>query len=301
MRLDLVSGAGAIVDLAGRLESCEVDGFGVDFLSWGFFRPVYWRNYSHTHSFFEVCLGYAGEGSFAVADQHHDVGAGSVFLARPGDVHEIISSRSDPLGIAFWGFTCTPQRGSSPSQPGWWSGLTRTDRPLVSVDTGTLSAVVAALADEARSPRSGHQPMLQALGAALVIQTARAFTAEDDLEVDRTRSDRRSFVVAAMERYLLDNLSRPITVRDVAAEVHLSERHAERLFSQQTGVSVMATLRRLRLERAAQLLLDSSSTVTEVARRCGYPEVRPFSTAFRRQYGQPPLTFRANGGTLHLG
>ena len=38
----------------------------------------------------------------------------------------------------------------------------------------------------------------------------------------------------------------------------------------------------------------------QIARRCGYPEVRPFITAFRRRHGQPPGAFRAHGGTLHL-
>jgi transcriptional regulator GlxA family with amidase domain len=104
-----------------------------------------------------------------------------------------------------------------------------------------------------------------------------------------------------MQRHLQDNLARPVTVRDVAAAVHLSERHAERLFQQQTGSSLMADLRRMRMELAAQLLLDQAVTVTEVARACGYSDVRPFSTAFRRHYGKAPQTFRATRGTDHLG
>jgi AraC-like DNA-binding protein len=64
---------------------------------------------------------------------------------------------------------------------------------------------------------------------------------------------------------------------------------------------MMSTLRRLRLELAAQLLLDPAVTVTEVARACGYSDVRPFSTAFRSRYGKSPTQFRASGGTHHLG
>jgi hypothetical protein len=59
-----VADADRFVALAGLLESCEVDGFRADFLSWGHYRPEYWRNYWHSHSFHEVCLAYSGSGRF---------------------------------------------------------------------------------------------------------------------------------------------------------------------------------------------------------------------------------------------
>jgi AraC family transcriptional regulator of arabinose operon len=275
------------------LESCEVDGFHADFLSWGHYRPEYWRNYWHTHSFHEVCLAYSGEGRFNSGSALYDVTPGSVFLARPGDVHEIESSHASPLGIAFWGFTF--RTGSL--EPGWWSGLTRADGPVMSDRVGSLPELISALSAEAAAPVSGYSTVLASLGAALVMETARAFALDDDLAVEPVRRDRGPMVVEAMQRHLRDNLSRPITVRDVAAAAHLSERHAERLFQQQTGASIMSTLRRLRLELAAQLLLDPTVTVTEVARVCGYSDVRPFSTAFRRHYGRTPGDHRRTGGT----
>lgn len=300
MSLERVASAARLVDLAGRLTRCTVDGFSVDFVSWGFYDQSVWRNYWHTHSFHEVCLAYAGEGRFEVGEDQYQVGAGSVFVARPGDLHQIIGSRTDPLGIAFWGFTLVPGRGATPTRPGWWSGLTRPERGCVSDRFGRLPDVVTTLAAEIGTPRSGRQATLRSLGAMLVVETARAFATDEDLAIESEPENRQPALVARMERYLRDNLSRPISVRDVAAEVHLSERHAERLFAAQAGESLMAALRRLRLERAAALLLDGEDSVTEIARRCGYPQPRPFITAFGRLYGQPPRAFRRNRGTLHL-
>ncbi|MGW6282615.1 helix-turn-helix domain-containing protein [Kribbella sp. NPDC055071] len=320
MSLASVAAADRFVDLAGLLESCEVDGFRADFLSWGHYRPEYWRNYWHSHSFHEVCLAYSGEGRFNNGSTQYDVHPGTVFLARPGDVHEIESSQAAPLGIAFWGFTFRPTTPSPtdsatsgrrppaasesglrpsavPDLPGWWSGLTRPNGPVVSDRVGSLPALVKALAAEAAAPVGGYGKVLAALGSTLVIETARAFALDEDLDVEPVRRDRVPLVVEAMLRHLRDNLSRPITVRDVAAVAHLSERHAERLFQHQTGASIMSTLRRLRLELAAQLLLDPALTVTEVARSCGYSDVRPFSTAFRRHYGRTPGEHRRTGGT----
>jgi mannose-6-phosphate isomerase-like protein (cupin superfamily) len=98
LTLAAVAAADRFVDLAGLLESSEVGDFRADFLSWGHHRPEYWRNYWYSHSFHEVCLAYAGSGRFNSGSVRYDVEPDSVFLARPGDVHEIESSRVDPLG-----------------------------------------------------------------------------------------------------------------------------------------------------------------------------------------------------------
>jgi AraC-like DNA-binding protein len=295
LSLATVADAERFVDLWGLLESCEVGDFRADFVSWGHYRPEYWRNYWHSHSFYEVCLAYSGEGRFNCGSAEYEVSAGDLFLARPGDVHEIESSQSSPLGIAFWGFTFRPL--SVVSGTGWWSGLNRPDGPVMSRELGGLPAVVTALAGEAAAPRSGYGEAVAALGAALVLDTARAFALEQDLSVYPVVRERGLVVVEAMQRHLLDNLARPVTVREVAAAVHLSERHAERLFRQVIGASIMSTLRRMRLELAAQLLFDPAYTVTEVARACGYSDVRPFSTAFKRHYGRTPGEYRRTGGT----
>jgi AraC-like DNA-binding protein len=298
--LDDVARSSDFGRLPGLLDRCEVDGFTADFVSWGFFPARYWRNYAHTHSYFEVCLGFAGNGRFTVNGVDHRVAAGTAFVARPGEVHEIVSDHDDPLGIAFWGFTLLPGQQAAPSRPGWWRGLTDTGRPAVSDQLGTMPSTIAALASEVAKPRSGRGPVLAGLGSMLVVETARAFADPDDLALSSPTIDHRSVVVAAMERYLLDNLARPLTVRHVAAVAHLSERHAERLFRAQTGEPLNAALRRLRLERAAGMLLESTAPVTRIARDCGYPEIRAFSTAFRRHYGLPPTEFRRTGGTVHL-
>lgn len=300
MSLDAVAEAGALVNLTGLLGPGEIDDFAFDYLSWGHFTPSVWRNYPHSHSYFEVCLVFTGAGIFTLGGQDHRVGAGSLFVARPGDVHEIVSSSDRPLGIAFWGLTLRPLHPGSEGAAGWWSGLMQPDRPVVSTSLGPVPALLVNLADEARRPRAGYPALLTALAGSLAVATSRAFACDDDLVVEPPTAAGVPATVALMERYLADNLDRRISVGDVAAQVHLSERHAARLFHRHTGVPLMAMLRRLRMDHAAQLILETSDSVTQIARSCGYIEVRPFITAFRNEYGQPPGSFRANLGTLHL-
>jgi AraC-like DNA-binding protein len=48
----------------------------------------------------------------------------------------------------------------------------------------------------------------------------------------------------------------------------------------------------LRLERAHHLLVETSMTITEIARALGYSDLFLFSRQFRQRYGQPPRALR---------
>ncbi|HLL90043.1 MAG TPA: helix-turn-helix transcriptional regulator [Tepidisphaeraceae bacterium] len=101
--------------------------------------------------------------------------------------------------------------------------------------------------------------------------------------------------------YLRDNLARPIGVRDIAAQVNLSERHLARTFRAATGRSVLDYLTGLRVDAAAQMLLaDVERPVKQIAATVGYPDVRYFTTLFGRHTGTTPAAYRAAGGTRHF-
>ncbi|MGO3314303.1 MAG: helix-turn-helix domain-containing protein, partial [Brachybacterium tyrofermentans] len=90
MTLDTVARATTFVDLAGLLVTGEVGGVDLDYLSWGFYAPAVWRNYAHTHSYFEVCLAYSGSGTFSVEGEVQAMGAGALCVGRTGDVLGIV-------------------------------------------------------------------------------------------------------------------------------------------------------------------------------------------------------------------
>lgn len=146
----------------------------------------------------EVCLAYAGSGTFTVEGTAHPVAAGELFVARPGEVHEIVSHPEAGLGIAFWGFALDTT--ALPEGPGWWDGLLRGERPLVSPRLGSLPAIVSALTAEAAAPRSGVDAQVTALGSALVIETGRAFASPAELTVTVDPGARATSAVAAMRR-----------------------------------------------------------------------------------------------------
>lgn len=272
-------------------------------LYWGVLGERWWRNYLHAHSFFEFCYAYAGKGAFRVRDQEIPIERGALFVATPGVSHEIVSSRTHPLGIYFWAFTLlrVPEHEATdadrsidallealPSTPRW---VTR--RPDLAVER-TLELMTAEIAGKA----AGYTQAIQGLATKLVLDCARAFTDGVPPEPLAAAGDRgaRSAVQTAV-RYLRDNYARPIEVRDVAAQVHLSERHLARLFARETGKSILEYLTDLRVEAASQLLLDDAIPIKQVARSVGYPDPHYFTTLFGRRTGLTPGMFRERRGT----
>ena len=122
----------------------QVEGFGVDFVSWGHYRPSVWRNHWHSHSFFgvpRICRDRDVPGRPNGAW----VGPSALFVARPGQVHEIESTSTDPFVIVFWGFTLRPvARSARLEERGWRSALVDETRPSVSIRVGAIPELVDA-------------------------------------------------------------------------------------------------------------------------------------------------------------
>ena len=281
-----------------------------DLLYWGVLGERWWRNYLHAHSFFEICYAFAGRGTFRILGKDHEVKAGDLFVARPGETHEIVSSRTKPLGIYFWAFTLVRQQ--HPTAPAT-APTSEMDRPVDALldalatskqfiarpPVATVQRTLELINEEIASKRPGFTQSIHALAIKLLLDTARSVS-DGDVASEELEAPVRSTVQAVVRtatRYLRDNLARPIEVRDVAAQVHLSARHLSRLFHKETGTTILEYLTNLRVETAGQLLLDRELSIKQVARAVGYPDPHYFTTLFGRRTGMTPAVFRSKGGT----
>ncbi len=83
-----------------------------------------------------------------------------------------------------------------------------------------------------------------------------------------------------------------IMVADVLDQVPLSRRDLERRFKTLLGRSPAAEIRRIRLDRAKELLARSDLPVSKVAEAVGFDYVERFVPLFRKHVGITPLAYR---------
>ena len=94
-----------------------------------------------------------------------------------------------------------------------------------------------------------------------------------------------------VDQYLRDNLSRRITLADVARHVSVSVSTLSHRYPAEAGRSVMQTLLDIRLT-TAKGLLERGDPLKTVAAQLGFTDAFHFSHAFKRGVGIPPRAFR---------
>ena len=87
---------------------------------------------------------------------------------------------------------------------------------------------------------------------------------------------------------LKENLAQPPCLKELGRRVGCSHFYLSRIFAQETGRTISATLRDLRMERAASLLREGRMNVTEAALEVGYSSLSHFSSAFHEVIGCCP-------------
>jgi transcriptional regulator GlxA family with amidase domain len=91
--------------------------------------------------------------------------------------------------------------------------------------------------------------------------------------------------------FLEARIEEPFDLDACAAQLRLSRRQIERLFSRYLGVTPVRYMNDLRLQRGRALLAETDMSVTDVAIACGYASGAHFSKSFRLKYGVSPSRF----------
>lgn len=102
--------------------------------------------------------------------------------------------------------------------------------------------------------------------------------------------------LARVSAYIHDHLDEDLTI-DVLAEIAcLSPYHWHRIYRGYFGETVAATVKRLRLQRAAADLAHTDKPIPHIAARARYESQASFTRAFSEAFGLPPAKYREVGG-----
>jgi AraC-like DNA-binding protein len=97
--------------------------------------------------------------------------------------------------------------------------------------------------------------------------------------------------VERVQAILRERLENPPSLEQLGREVGVSQFHLSRIFSQEMAMTIPQYLRRLRMERAAELLRAGGHNVTEAAFAVGYSSLGHFSRSFCEVIGCCPTLY----------
>lgn len=99
-------------------------------------------------------------------------------------------------------------------------------------------------------------------------------------------------MVADAIRFININYAKPISVDDVAEHCSVSTSYLHKLFAKVRGTTPHDAIVDRRIMAAKHLLMNTKSSIFEVAEKCGFRSQAYFSDCFRKRTDCSPSQFR---------
>lgn len=267
----------------------------------GFLHPSLFQlstelHFLHYHDVLElgVCLG--GTGRYITDDGETPFRTGDVQVVFPFCPHYNVADE----GGSLWAFIDVDvARIHSPHlsvDPAFFLELSR-NASASGIYTGEAAPAVVSAVTEIhtliRSERAGDSPVADLLAAKLVTLLLELALpkGETNQEEHGNRLNDRILPAIRLVAHAVQR-GKGITTGEMAQACLLSESYFRKLFLETMGESPKSYLDRLRLQKAAALLVTTKLSVSEIAIRCCFEDPSTFYRRFVGTYGCSPLAYR---------
>jgi len=158
-----------------------------------------------------------------------------------------------------------------------------------------LSATLRFLQSETRDPGIGSETIIARLIDIIFVEAVRAWLKDQPQGAAGWLGALRDPAIGGALGLIHKTPEKPWTVAKLAAQVGMSRSPFAARFMALVGRSPMSYLKRWRLQLAAQLLLDRTLSLSDIAERVGYESTAALSRVFKREFGVSPAQYRRKG------
>lgn len=116
-------------------------------------------------------------------------------------------------------------------------------------------------------------------------------------EIRKSQTGNQPFEVGDIKSYIDNHYFEEIKISMFADKYFLSREYLMKLFKQQFGFGIHEYVQKVRMDKAKELLDDSSLKIQDISEMLGYKDKNYFSKAFRNYYSLSPSEYRAMNGT----
>ncbi|AEE97006.1 helix-turn-helix domain-containing protein [Mahella australiensis] len=111
--------------------------------------------------------------------------------------------------------------------------------------------------------------------------------------VQQKKQSRRDDMLREIIEYIKVNyIDDGLCLASIASKFGLTEKYLSQFFKDRTGENLSTYVERLRMENAAEMLIESKLPIADIASHVGYNNNNTFYKAFRRIYGVSPSVYR---------
>ncbi len=248
----------------------------------------------HCHTCLELFYVVSGSCRFLIDDSIQDLHAGDFILVPPMALHytryvfgpckrTVVLFRLEDVSEAV--------RRSMPRSGRIFSETTVFHLP--EAYRGPVNRCLQQMAAEDKAPDERSALLLHACLQELLLLCGRLCVFPAEPPEDIHTSDQQILRAA---RFISAYYMNPITTADVARAVGFSPNYLSRRFRAAAGIGLHEYLVFVRPHHAAQELLSTGDSITDIALRCGFSDSNYFKDSFKKKYGVTPRNYRKSSG-----
>lgn len=260
------------------------------------YMPAHW----HSNDFFEIYFVFSGNCPIHFKDDTITLNPGSVMILAPDVVHASPCYADDCILYYFMVRASTFEKV-------FWNQLpvqnimTLFFHQALSMPKGTsylhfetgqdsdIRNLMYRIGEEYEKNDVYCSQMMNTLLSEFFILLLRRY--EGTAKLPRTEDFHWKHEFSAIFTYIQINYT-TISQKDVAEKFHYSERQITRIIQSCTGFNFTQLILKLKMEKAASLLLSDHTSMETISQLTGYSAISSFYRAFSNYYGCTPVEYR---------
>lgn len=135
---------------------------------------------------------------------------------------------------------------------------------------------------------SGYKTLVYAMFLELVVKLSNYYS--DNFSSTTLDNSLLADILSFIEK----NYSTKLTCTDIAGYCGVSTRHINRLFKTMLNTTPVAYITSLRLDKAFNLIVHTTLTMTQIAFECGFSDSNYFIKCFKNKFNTTPRLLRTN-------
>ncbi len=233
----------------------------------------------HWHEHIELHYIFQGQGLFYLNQKPLLVDEGSLLIINSNELHQGISKTKN-----FEALVMIFEMQSFSKEIANFNVIFKS---LIDSDE-KIKELLTSIYQEENDKKLGYKLAMKGKIYELISYLLRNYVVENQSARENSRRKLNLNRLNMVVQHIQENYSEPITNRELADLIHVSEYRFCHIFKESMGQSPLSYINEVRLRKAYNLLEQKEMTIAEIATVVGFQDYNNFGRLFRKYFGFAP-------------